>query len=76
MPSADNSFNSRKLYHQLVHYPQEIIPLMDHVVSEIFVELCHEAGDTDIVTEDFAGIKVGSLLSQVSGIVKCCRPLG
>ncbi|RKP40286.1 MCM2/3/5 family-domain-containing protein [Dimargaris cristalligena] len=30
---------SVKLYHQLVQYPQEIIPLMDHVLTQIFHEL-------------------------------------
>ncbi|KAJ1980805.1 MCM DNA helicase complex subunit [Dimargaris verticillata] len=28
-----------KLYHQLVQYPQEIIPLMDHVLTQTFLEL-------------------------------------
>ncbi|KAJ1926422.1 MCM DNA helicase complex subunit [Tieghemiomyces parasiticus] len=28
-----------KLYHQLVQYPQEIIPLMDHVLTQTFYEL-------------------------------------
>lgn len=30
---------SVKLYHQLVRYPQEIIPLMDHTLTEIFLDL-------------------------------------
>jgi DNA replication licensing factor MCM4 len=29
---------SKKLFLQLVHYPQEIIPLMDHVLTDIFLE--------------------------------------
>ena len=34
--------HSTKLYHQLVKYPQEVIPLMDHVLTEIFVERFQE----------------------------------
>ena len=29
---------SRKLYHQLVRYPQEIIPLLDHTLTEIVLD--------------------------------------
>ena len=29
---------SVRLYHQLVRYPQEIVPLMDHVLTDIFLE--------------------------------------
>lgn len=29
---------AERLYHQLVRYPQEIIPLMDHVLTDIFLE--------------------------------------
>jgi DNA replication licensing factor MCM4 len=31
--------NSKKLYYQLIRYPQEIIPLMDYVLSSFFAEL-------------------------------------
>ncbi|KAI9000301.1 MCM2/3/5 family-domain-containing protein [Gaertneriomyces semiglobifer] len=34
-----------KLYHQLVRYPQEVIPLMDHTLSEIFKDMF--AADVD-----------------------------
>ncbi len=30
--------NSEKLFYQLIRYPQEIIPLMDHVLTDIFNE--------------------------------------
>jgi DNA replication licensing factor MCM4 len=33
-----NYLPSQKLFHQLVHYPQEIIPLMDHVLTDFFLE--------------------------------------
>ena len=29
---------SRKLFHQLRRYPQEIIPLLDHTLTELFLE--------------------------------------
>ncbi len=29
---------SKKLYKQLIQYPQEIIPLMDHVLTELFLD--------------------------------------
>jgi DNA replication licensing factor MCM4 len=31
------------LYHQLIRYPQEIIPLMDHCLNEIFLEKFQDA---------------------------------
>ncbi|TPX51817.1 hypothetical protein SeMB42_g00520 [Synchytrium endobioticum] len=30
---------STKLYHQLLRYPQEIIPLMDHTLTEVFLDM-------------------------------------
>ncbi|KAK9723269.1 MCM DNA helicase complex subunit [Basidiobolus ranarum] len=33
---------SRRLYQQLIRYPQEIIPLMDHTLSEVFQDLFEE----------------------------------
>jgi DNA replication licensing factor MCM4 len=35
---------SKKLYTQLVEYPQEIIPLMDHVLTDIFLERFEASG--------------------------------
>ncbi|PVU99320.1 hypothetical protein BB559_000817 [Furculomyces boomerangus] len=29
--------SSRKLYKQLVHYPEEVIPIMDHVLTEMYM---------------------------------------
>jgi DNA replication licensing factor MCM4 len=34
---------SRKLYYQLLRYPQEIIPLLDHTLTEIVLEKFPEA---------------------------------
>nr|CAG8590238.1 3807_t:CDS:10 [Entrophospora candida] len=33
---------SEKLYHQLIRYPQDLIPIMDEVVTETYNELCSE----------------------------------
>lgn len=29
---------SKRLFEQLIRYPQEIIPLMDHVLTDLFIE--------------------------------------
>ncbi|TPX31666.1 hypothetical protein SmJEL517_g05081 [Synchytrium microbalum] len=44
--------DSLKLYHQLLRYPQEIIPLMDHTLTELFLDLY------DDVDLEGAGLKV------------------
>ncbi|WVO18176.1 hypothetical protein L204_105879 [Cryptococcus depauperatus] len=33
---------TKKLYHQLVNYPQEVIPIMDQVLRDVMIELGHE----------------------------------
>jgi DNA replication licensing factor MCM4 len=32
-----NNIGTRTLYKQLKKYPQEVVPILDHVVTEIFV---------------------------------------
>ena len=34
---------SQKLFHQLKRYPQEIIPLMDHTLTEVFLDMFEDA---------------------------------
>jgi DNA replication licensing factor MCM4 len=34
----DSYVPTKKLFKQLVQYPQEIIPLMDHVLTELFLD--------------------------------------
>ncbi|KAI9105641.1 MCM2/3/5 family-domain-containing protein [Phlyctochytrium arcticum] len=41
---------ARKLYYQLVRYPQEIIPLMDHTLTEIFLDMFEDVELPDGVT--------------------------
>jgi DNA replication licensing factor MCM4 len=33
-----------RLFHQLLRYPQEVIPLMDHVLTDIFLEKFPDSG--------------------------------
>jgi hypothetical protein len=37
---------SRQLYYQLVQYPQEIIPIMDAVAQDEFVNITNHSGPT------------------------------
>ena len=39
LDGSNLKFYSNKLYWQLVRYPQEIIPLMDHTITEVFLDL-------------------------------------
>ncbi|KAI9145364.1 MCM2/3/5 family-domain-containing protein [Paraphysoderma sedebokerense] len=49
---------SEKLYHQLIKYPQEIIPIMDHVATELFHSVAFSEDERDEgITADLA-IKV------------------
>lgn len=34
---------SKKLYHQLLSYPQEVIPIMDQVLKDVMIELSEDA---------------------------------
>lgn len=43
---------SEKLYKQLVTYPQEIIPLMDFTLTEVYMSMFED------VEDDFAGLRV------------------
>jgi DNA replication licensing factor MCM4 len=47
---------SMKLYYQLVRYPQEVIPLMDHALTEIFLDRFEDLqipSDTSIKVRPF-----------------------
>lgn len=50
---------TKKLYHQLVAYPQEIIPIMDQVLKDLMIEVATEQAETmeeglekDLMIED------------------------
>jgi DNA replication licensing factor MCM4 len=34
---------SKRLYNQLIRYPQEVIPLMDHILTDFYYEIIDDA---------------------------------
>lgn len=44
---------TEKLYHQLIRYPQDLIPIMDEVVTETYNELCSKRTMTQIKVRVF-----------------------
>ncbi|CAK9436878.1 uncharacterized protein LODBEIA_P14000 [Lodderomyces beijingensis] len=55
---------TRKLYHQLINYPQEIIPIMDHTIKDCLIQIINDD------TEDDAGAS----LDQIETNVYTIRP--
>ena len=50
---------TKKLYHQLIAYPQEVIPIMDQVLKDLMIELANEDAENmeeglekDLLVED------------------------
>ncbi|KAI5962244.1 mcm4 [Candida pseudojiufengensis] len=43
--------STRKLYHQLINYPQEIIPIMDHTIKECLLQLIQDSNEDDIASK-------------------------
>ncbi len=65
---------ARKLYHQLVAYPQEIIPIMDNVLKDLMIELAEEdyANAQDQLERDLLEEEE----REISGRVYKVRPFG
>lgn len=40
--------HTRKLYHQLINYPQEIIPIMDHTIKDCLIQIIQDSEEDDI----------------------------
>lgn len=38
--------STRKLYYQLINYPQEIIPIMDHTIKDCLIQIINDSGTT------------------------------
>ncbi|CAX45528.1 pre-replication complex helicase subunit, putative [Candida dubliniensis CD36] len=38
--------STRKLYYQLINYPQEIIPIMDHTIKDCLIQIINDANAT------------------------------
>ena len=73
---------TKKLYHQLVSYPQEVIPIMDQVLRDVMIESAEE--ELEAVQAKLADGQVGELdvrvveeeVREVEGRVFKVRPFG
>ncbi|KAI9464040.1 MCM-domain-containing protein [Lactarius psammicola] len=65
---------SRKLYGQLVKYPQEVIPAMDQVLKDIMLELAEE--DQAEGVEGMAGQEGEEEIAEIMSKVYKVRPFG
>ena len=73
---------TKKLYHQLINYPQEVIPIMDQVLRDIMIELAEE--EVEKIQNRFTDGHVGELevrvaedeLREIEGRVFKVRPYG
>jgi DNA replication licensing factor MCM4 len=65
---------TRKLYHQLVAYPQEVIPIMDQVLKDVMIELAEE--DWEIMEEGLERDLVEEEGRDMAGRVYKVRPFG
>ncbi|ORY28001.1 MCM2/3/5 family-domain-containing protein [Naematelia encephala] len=73
---------TKKLYHQLVAYPQEVIPIMDQVLRDVMIEQAEE--ELEAVQSRYAEGMVGELdvhvveesVREIEGRVFKVRPFG
>lgn len=69
---------SSKLYHQLIKYPQEVIPAMDQVLKDVMLELAE--GDLAEGMEGMVGAEgeaeVGEIMGRVYKVRPCNLPTG
>ncbi|KAI0267357.1 MCM-domain-containing protein [Gloeopeniophorella convolvens] len=65
---------SKKLYGQLVKYPQEVIPAMDQVLKDIMLELAEE--DQAAGVESMLGEEGEAEISEIMSKVYKVRPFG
>jgi DNA replication licensing factor MCM4 len=73
---------TKKLYHQLVNYPQEVIPIMDQVLRDVMIENAEE--ELESVQNKYADGLVGELevnmveeeVKELEGRVFKVRPFG
>jgi DNA replication licensing factor MCM4 len=69
---------SAKLYHQLVKYPQEVVPAMDQVLKDLMLELA-ESDLTDGV-DGMQGkegeVEVAEIMARVYKVRPCGLPVG
>ncbi|ODN77829.1 hypothetical protein L202_04947 [Cryptococcus amylolentus CBS 6039] len=73
---------SKKLYHQLINYPQEVIPIMDQVLRDVMIELGHEyleRAQTQYAEGTMTQLQLGLItdeLKDVDSRVYKVRPFG
>jgi len=73
---------TKKLYHQLVNYPQEVIPIMDQVLRDVMIESAEE--ELEAVQNRYADGHIGELdvrvveeeVREIEGRVFKVRPFG
>jgi len=73
---------TKKLYHQLVNYPQEVIPIMDQVLRDVMIETAEE--ELEVAHNKYADGAMGELdlklleeeVREVEGRVFKVRPYG
>jgi len=73
---------TKKLYHQLVNYPQEVIPIMDQVLRDVMIETAEE--ELEGAQNRYAEGRLGELelrvleeeVREVEGRVFKVRPYG
>lgn len=73
---------TKKLYHQLMNYPQEVIPIMDQVLRDVMIESAEE--ELESVQARYADGQIGELdvtvieeeVRDVEGRVFKVRPFG
>ncbi|EIW69298.1 hypothetical protein TREMEDRAFT_30971 [Tremella mesenterica DSM 1558] len=73
---------TKKLYHQLVNYPQEVIPIMDQVLRDVMIEMADE--ELEIAQNKYAEGTIQEIelrmleedLKDIEGRVYKVRPFG
>jgi len=73
---------TKKLYHQLVNYPQEVIPIMDQVLRDVMIETADE--ELERAQNKYAEGTIGELalrmleeeVREIEGRVYKVRPYG
>lgn len=65
---------SKKLYSQLVKYPQEVVPAMDQVLKDLMLEIAEQ--DQQAGVEGMAGAEGEEEISEIMSKVYKIRPFG
>lgn len=66
--------SSKKLYNQLIKYPQEVIPVMDQVLKDVMIELADEDATSGV--EGMQGKEGEEELRDIMSKVYKIRPFG